>query len=354
MFEDRLYENIMEEMMDGFGADVRTDEGSLAYNACARQALKLAEVYAAMEDIFDNMLPDKMELEYLIRYALERGISYNYATPPVVKGVFQQEIELGEILTCGNYDYEVTEHIEGYTYKLTCTTAGVEANTNFGELEPADYIDEYQGGSITELLEAGTPDEDKEVFRERVMATFQNKAFGGNKAHYRNYINSLSGIGACKPKRREEGSSYIYVYVQSTDYNVPSNEIVAKVQELVDPEQSHGEGDGMAPICHNVIVKPVTSVPVTVTTEITWEVGYSMETSRSQVEKVIEEYLLTLRKGWEALESDGIVVRVSQIESRLLLVDGILDVKNTRLNGENANLTLSYEQIPMRGEINVI
>ena len=66
MFEDRLYDNIMEEMMGGFGAEVRTDEGSLAYNSCARQAMKLEEVYADMEDIYDNMLPDRMELEYLI------------------------------------------------------------------------------------------------------------------------------------------------------------------------------------------------------------------------------------------------------------------------------------------------
>ena len=132
MFEDRLYDNIMEEMMKGFGAEVRTDEGSLAYNACAKQAVKLEEVYADMEDIYDNMLPDRMEREYLIRYAKERGIAYHYAACPVVKGVFSQEIGLGEMLTCGDYDYEVKESLGGFAYALACTTAGVEANTNFG------------------------------------------------------------------------------------------------------------------------------------------------------------------------------------------------------------------------------
>ena len=33
MFDDRLFDNIMQEMMETFGAEVRTDEGSLAYNA---------------------------------------------------------------------------------------------------------------------------------------------------------------------------------------------------------------------------------------------------------------------------------------------------------------------------------
>lgn len=33
MYEDRVFDTIMEEMMAAFGQDVRTDEGSLAYNA---------------------------------------------------------------------------------------------------------------------------------------------------------------------------------------------------------------------------------------------------------------------------------------------------------------------------------
>ena len=235
MFEDRLYDNIMEEMMKGFGAEVRTDEGSLAYNACAKQAVKLEEVYADMEDIYDNMLPDRMEREYLIRYAKERGIAYHYAACPVVKGVFSQEIGLGEMLTCGDYDYEVKESLGGFTYALACTTAGVGANTNFGELEPSEYIEGYEGGRITELLQAGTADEDVEAFRARVLKSFQNKAFGGNKAAYREYIDSLPGIGGCKPRRRMAGSSYIYVYAISTEYSIPPESTVEMVQELVDP-----------------------------------------------------------------------------------------------------------------------
>ena len=48
MFNDRTFDVIMEEMMRGFEADVRTDEGSLAYNACARIAIKQEEIYGEM------------------------------------------------------------------------------------------------------------------------------------------------------------------------------------------------------------------------------------------------------------------------------------------------------------------
>lgn len=49
MFDDRLFDNIMQEMMETFGAEVRTDEGSLAYNACAKIAEKLEEIYGDMD-----------------------------------------------------------------------------------------------------------------------------------------------------------------------------------------------------------------------------------------------------------------------------------------------------------------
>lgn len=354
MFEDRLYDNIMEEMMSEFGAEVRTDEGSLAYNSCARQAIKLEEVYADMEDIYDNMLPDKMELEYLIRYAAERGISYQYATYPKFRGVFKQSIELGEMLTCNDYDYEVTKDLGEFNYELTCTTSGIAANTNLGELEPADYIDDYEGGNITEVLENGVEDEDVEVFRARVMATFQNKAFGGNKADYRNYVNSLTGVGGCKPRRRENGSSMIYIYVISSDFGVPSDMSISKIQELVDPEQSHGEGDGMAPICHQVEIKPVAGVTINIETKITWDDGFSIETSKKEVEAAIEEYLFGQRKGWEKAENENMIIRVSQIEARILGVEGVLDVTDTKLNGQSANMTLLFDQIPLRGEVYVV
>ena len=49
MFDDRLFDNIMQEMMETFGAEVRTDEGSLAYNACTKIAEKLEEIYGDMD-----------------------------------------------------------------------------------------------------------------------------------------------------------------------------------------------------------------------------------------------------------------------------------------------------------------
>lgn len=354
MFDDRTFDNIMDEMMSEFGADVRTDEKSLAYNACAKTASKLEETYGDMSDLSDNMLPDTQDISHLIRYAAERGISYNYAAAPLVRGVFSQEIEIGESFTCNDYTYTIQEQLTDggeYDYSLLCETEGTEANTTLGELDPVDYIDEYEGGEITEILVPGTDDEDDEEFRQRVLDSFNSTAFGGNKADYRLFIDAISGVGGCKPKRRASDSPWINVTVISSEFDVSSPTLIDQIQTAVDPEQNHGEGDGMAPICHNVLIKAVEGADVDITSTLTLDSGYTIEGVQTSVEDAIEGYLYTLRQGWEDNELNQMAIRISQIEARILTVEGVLDVADTTINESDENLVITYDQIPILGEV---
>ena len=77
MYEDMTYETIMRSMMEDMPDGVDTSEGSLIFNACAKQAVRLEEAYlllsglgaahlvhlealAAPEDVLlgDELLPD--------------------------------------------------------------------------------------------------------------------------------------------------------------------------------------------------------------------------------------------------------------------------------------------------------
>jgi len=46
-------------------------------------------------------------------------------------------------------------------------------------------------------------------------------------------------------------------------------------------------------------------------------------------------------------------VRISQLESRILSVSGILDISNTTINDKAANHSLALDNIPVLGEITV-
>ena len=354
MFEDRLQETILNEMLSEFGSDVRTDEGSLAYNACVKIASELEDTYMDLDELNDNMLPDTQDIDHLIRYAKCRGIEYNYATNPIVKGTFLQEIEIGERFTCNDYTYQVMELINHFTYKLKCETEGTAANGNVGDLYPVDYIDEYKGGRIVGIIENGIDDEEDEKFRQRVLDSFNPTAFCGNKADYRNYINAIPGVGGCKPKRRDTDSNWIYIWIINNDNNEASEELISKVQTLVDPEQNHGEGDGMAPICHNVLIRSAENEVINVSMKIKWDDGYSTDTSKSQIVQVVNDYLKGLRKSWESNELNDTIVRLSQIDARVLTIEGTLDVTETTLNDKEENIILDYTKIPVLGGVTIV
>ncbi len=353
MYEDRTYDNIMAEMMEDFGPDVRTDEGSLAFNSCAKQAAKLEDVYLDLDEVRSNLTPDTMDLDHLISYAPQVGIAYKYATPCIVRGVFSQEIPSGTQFSCGEYTYTSGNLIVGttYNYYLTCDVEGTAPNTNIGELELEDYIDDFEGGEITEVLVPGTDDEDEEEFRQRIKGSYGTKSFGGNKADYQNFIDSLDDVGACKPKRREADSPWINIWIIDNALGVPSSSIVDAVQEAVDPTQTSGEGDGMAPICHHVRIIAATGVVVNISATLTLSESYTIEAVKDSIERALAEYFLSLRQSWEDNALLPTVVRVAQIEAKILTVTGVLDVSNTRLNGSDENLTLTYEKIPLMGEV---
>ena len=61
-------------------------------------------------------------------------------------------------------------------------------------------------------------------------------------------------------------------------------------------------------------------------------------------------YFGELAKTW-ADSDEPLVVRVSQIESRILGVAGVLDITGTKINGKAANHTLAADKIPVLGTI---
>jgi uncharacterized phage protein gp47/JayE len=67
------------------------------------------------------------------------------------------------------------------------------------------------------------------------------------------------------------------------------------------------------------------------------------------VESIIDEYFAELNETWE--NQSSLVVRISQIESRLLNVTGILDISETTINNVEANFILGGNSIAVRGEV---
>ena len=68
----------------------------------------------------------------------------------------------------------------------------------------------------------------------------------------------------------------------------------------------------------------------------------------------MENYLEELRENWEdeyQTNHQGLVVRLAEIESRILNVDGVIDVADATINGTASNLSLDDSEIPLLEEV---
>ena len=59
---------------------------------------------------------------------------------------------------------------------------------------------------------------------------------------------------------------------------------------------------------------------------------------------------MELNKTWQNV--NNVIVRISQIESRLLDLEGIIDIYDTTINGGASNYTVDTNSIVVRGTVN--
>ena len=349
MYEQMTFERIVRLMLDAVPQNVDKREGSILYDAVCGAALELANLYIELDVVLNETFADTASREYLIRRAAERGLSPEPATNAVLRGEFNIDVPIGSRFSLEELNYAVIEKISTGVYRLRCETPGEAGNKRLGDLIPIDYIEGLQSAKLTGLLLPGEDEEDTEVFRKRYLDSLTSIAFGGNQADYKQKVSALDGVGGVRVMPAFYGAGTVQLIIKDSDMGVPSAELVSAVKQAVDPLEKTGQGVGIAPIGHKVTVDATEWTTVNVAATITYESGWNWAAVKTSAEQAIDEYFMELRTRWP---DDGpIVVRVSQIEMRLLNLAGVLDVTGTTLNGNSNNLLLAVDQLPKRGTV---
>lgn len=404
MFEVYDFDTLMENMLSNISSRFDKREGSVIYDALAPAALELSNFYIALDMVLDEVFADTASYYYLIKRAAERGIYPEEETSAICKMEVSPKdikISIGDRFSLNGLNYTVVSVIdtEAGEYQIECETAGTEGNQQTGELLPIENAEDINGmeyARLTEILVPGEEEEDVETFRERYFASVNSEAFGGNKTDYKDKINSIHGIGGCKITRAWENGyspssmlpgaevtswlagqsedtlgkdvykwiSAVYnaaeekllttggtvkVVIINSEYKPPSPALVKIVQDTLDPVTSAGEGDGIAPVGHVVNVTGVKSYAINVSAAFTYKQGYSFSVLQVPLQEMLDNYFAELSQYWA--DEDNIVVRIGEIESRILKLEGITDVSDITLDGLNKNLVLGSDAIPVRGVV---
>ena len=349
MYEAQTYETILARMLARVPDTLDKREGSVIFDALAPAAFELAQAYIELDVILTESFGDTASRAYLIKRAAERGLSPYAATYATLKGTFNIDVPIGSRYSFGELNYIVTEKISTGVYKLTCETAGTVGNSQLGKLIPIEFI---QGLTTAELIELLIPAEDAEAteaFRTRYLNSFDSQAYGGNIADYKEKVNKINGVGGVKVYPVWNGGGTVKLVIINSEFEVPTSEMIATVQTAIDPVTNAGKGVGVAPIGHTVTVEGVTTQTVNVGLTLTFASGYTFAALESAINTLIDAYFLELNTVWA--ENEATIIRVSQIETRILTLTGIVDVQNTTLNGVAGNLTLGANAIAARGVV---
>lgn len=354
MFEHKTFENILQEMLDRVPDDVDKREGSIIYDALAPTAMELAETYSDMDIIMRVTFADTADGEYLARRVGEHGVFRDVATAAIRRGVFTDtaglplNVPIGSRYRLNDIVYTVTENIEPGVFRMEAQTLGVVGNSDYGDMVPVEPVERLGRAELSAVLIPGEDEETDESLYEKFLRHINEPAFGGNRADYQKKIMSINGVGGVKLFRASEGGGTVKAVIINSEHLPPEPELVDAVQEIIDPTVNNGDGLGLAPIDHRVTIEGVEGIPVDIVTTLVLD-DVSTGQVQSLIEEKVQEYLAETRKSWG---TDGkLIVRISQLESRILDIQGVQDIAGTKINGVIENLTLSELQVPLFGSV---
>ena len=356
MYENESYEGILERVLSRMPSTLDTRATSFLYNASAPVAVELQNIYLALDNILNITFFDTSDREGKLQRCKERGVDTTQFAATKSICILETvpttlDIPLGARFNYDNINFGVIEKTSDGIYRVECEEYGTAGNVT-GTVTPIDYIASLESSEITSIYQWGEDEADETLIDEAYYNSLNSQAFGGNRADYIEKVKKIAGVGGVKVYSGAEwqGGGTVKLVLTTSAYTKPTDEFITAIQTQIDPLQNQGEGYGIAPIGHTVTVAGVDEATVDISMTLALQTGYTWDDVSEYVNKAIDSYFESLNSEWE--DSDSIIVRISQIETRILDVTGIIDISDTALNGSENNLTVDKDSIVIRGSVN--
>lgn len=364
LFGDITSESIFQRMIDRYKYEFDKREGSIVWDEFMNVAIELRHLYIQLDWQWRQMYGDTADREALIRLAADRDVYPLPATSAIVRGAFNIPISEGVRFNGGNINFVVGEQITDYEsddglfrYRLMSETPGLEGNIANWDIKPIQNIQGLTYARIESILIPGESEEDTEAFRERYYESLRHNKYGFNIAEYQYQVNMLPGVGACRTYPADPEPGHVRIVILDSNYMPATTELIATVQEILDPVPYHQQGIGRVPIGHYTTVETAKTQDIGIQCNLTLEAGVTFEDVQAEIYDTVNVYLGEVRESFQK-EYDptnkqklGLTIRQAHIDTRILDIDGVLDLQDTLINGKDGNITLPMDTIPIIGVV---
>ena len=354
-------------------------EGSLIYTALSPIAWLLSLIFTILNQMQTNSYVETAIGNYLDKRCEERGIARKKASASIRLVYFDIEVKIGSRFATINgensVNFKVTEYIEKrqdgyYYYKAECETVGVIGNGYTGSITTIGFIDKLTVAQMTDILIAGTEDEDDESLKARYIASLQQKPFAGNYASYIEEVSSYDGVGAIQIYPIWKGGGTVKISIIDSNFDPCSDVYIAEIQKkvcpIIDDENANINdtdfGFGIAPIGAQVTIGTAEKFNIDVSCAITLTNEVDKEQATLNIQKALENYFLGLRKQWGknrdvyAIKYEMSVL-LSQVTASITNSEGVWDCQDVHINGDTQNVvcdqTAERQVLPYLGNLEV-
>ena len=375
--DEQDYEYILSSYLGNVRDDVDKREGSIIWDSGAPCCIEISKAYLYLQAMILNVFAASAGSPYLEWRCEEQGIERDPATYAKRKGVFTNGAGGPFAITIGTefstvsetnlVNFKVTEVFtqNGQTvpgsYILECTQAGKIGNEYFGEIIPVLNLTGLATATLTDILVPGEDEQDLEDLRAEYFEVVRQKPFGGNIPEYREFIESLDGVGTCQIYPVWNGGGTVKIVFIDSTYNVPSSTLIESVQKAVDPhwnDEYAGKGLGKAPIGHVVTVAGAQKYTTNIEANVVCATGFTIQQIKQAIIDNIESYFYGLRQNWSNstdLNEYSVTIIRQRIISAILNTPGVENVTSCTLNNLSTDIVLTenstLQQLPVTGEI---
>ena len=379
--EDTDYEVILANYLGNVRNDVDKREGSIIWDAGSPCCIEIARAHVYLYSMILNVFASTAEAPFMDYRAGEVGLERNKATYAKRLGVFKGADDVPFALEMGasfstidetslvNFTVESVYTLNNVTiegsYILKCETIGVIGNQYFGTIVPVQNINGLATATLSDVLIPGEDEEGTETLRQAYFKRVKTKSFNGNVPAYKELIGNIPGVSGCQVYPAVLGDMTIKLSILDSSYNKPSAVLVNEVQTMMDPYHDNadyaGQGLGLAPIDHKVVIVSCTEVAVNISAKLELVSGMTLASIQTNIINNLENYFLEVRKNWatgDDLNSYKCNIFWAKVQSTILNTQGVENVSNLTLNGEALDIILTEnkttQQLPMKGTVTLV
>lgn len=347
-------EEILNRILSNIPDRYDKSKGLFPYDFSKATAIEFVNFYLKLEDVKNKLDVENLSGEELERFIYQRtGIKRKPATKAttvvIVSGQEGAKISKGDLVGADTVNFISTEdktidNTGQMIVLVECEVYGTIGNVPSGAIK---YFPVSIAGltSITNLeaVTNGYNAESDESLLGRYYERIRTPATSGNKYHYLNWAKEVIGVGDARVVPLWAGDNTVKVIIIDSNKQPASTELVAQVQEYIDPGIT-GLGEGQAPIGAFCTVVSATAKAIDITFTVTRDTNYTLEQIKTSVENNITEYLKSI-----AFKED--TVSYAKIGAIILDSEGVLDYEGLAINLGTSNIAIGNEEVAILGQV---